>query len=100
MHQHCNLSTQKKFSHAEGPVAEDMWKGCSVNKSSTVVTGQQHTLYAHQKVLESRNGDNVTLNTNKIFVKHFKNFCISEETHIKFLSLADAVGPAREQKYK
>lgn len=62
-----------------------------------MMTGQQHTLYAHQKVLESRKAENVTLNTNKIFVKHFKNFCVSEETCIKFLSLVDAVGPAREQ---
>lgn len=30
-------------------------------KNSTMVTSQQHTLYAGQKVLESRKADNVAL---------------------------------------
>lgn len=34
-------------------------------KNSTMVTSQQHTLYAGQKVLESRKADNVTVNADK-----------------------------------
>lgn len=100
MHQHCNFLMQKKFSHVEGPMAKGTWKGCSVNKNSTVVTGQQHTLYADQKVLESRKADSVALNTKSICywcLLHSKDICVSEETQIKFLSLVDAVGPAREE---
>lgn len=74
-------------------------KSAQVNKISTLVTGQPHTLHADQKVLESRKDDDIALNTNKTFATafHYKSICVLEEIYIKFLSLVDAVGPAREQ---
>lgn len=67
-----------------------------------MVTSQQHTLYAGQKVLESRKADNVALCADRslrlLLVSIVQKTCVSEETYVKLLSLVDAAGPAKEQR--